>query len=323
MIADRSSSSIEQLNLDNRRGECGCWTQAKNKFSTFSSLDSSRSSSELNSEPNSEPNSDASSLKMHHSDQSDQLNGQSNASQTERAGDRSDQLIQLSSTNQRRQINPMNHLNHFNHLGHPMAKQLGELDLHFDDCEQFFVPIESYEVLDKRTKFTIYKLKVENLRSGLYWYVYRRFTDFQRLNAKLSSKYPHLDLSLPGKSLSALFENTFSPMFIEKRQADLQLYLNQLMSSRQLLSDLTVRRFLCIDEPPMSSLANDTLTYPPSVYPPSVYSDSSCDQLFACNNCYALEKKLGQMQSLLDEREAKIKSLESALEKKNGSTERY
>lgn len=148
------------------------------------------------------------------------------------------------------------------------------------------------------------------MRSGLYWFVYRRFTDFQRLNDKLRSKHPNLDLSLPAKSF---FDNVFSPMFIEKRQLGLQLYLNRLMSSRELLKDLAVRRFLCIDEPPIASLASDTLTYPSSVY------SDSCDQLFACNNCYALERKLDQMQIALDEKDAKIKQLESALELKNSS----
>lgn len=275
MIADRSSlSDFEQLNLDNRR-ECGCWSKNKS-FNKFYSLNSSSDRSS------------ASSLRMNH---------HPFGSRTDPA----DQLTQLSSANQ---VNPMNHLNHLNHLGHPMAKQLD--DLQFDDYEQFFVPIESWETLDRRTKFTVYKLKVENMRSGIYWFVYRRFTDFQRLNDKLRTQYPNLDLSLPAKSI---FENVFNPLFIEKRQLGLQLYLNRLMSSRELLKDLAVRRFLCIDEPPIASLsANDTLTYPSSVY------SDSCDQLFACNNCLALERKLDQMQIALDEKDARIKQLESAME---------
>ena len=297
MIADRcSASNFEQLNLDNRSIQCRCWS-GKNKFY---SLASSRSSSSAD-------RSDTNSLKMNHldqlNDQSDgQSNGQSNRSSRINQTDSTDRLTQLaqSSPDDRQ----MNHLNHFSHLSHSIGRPLSELDLQFDDCEQFFVPIESYEVLDKRTKFTVYKLKVECLKTSLNWCVYRRFTDFQRLNAKLTSKYANLDLSLPGKSL---FDNVFSPSFIEKRQLGLQLYLNRLMSSRELLKDLTVRRFLCIDEPPIASLANDT-------YPSSVYSDSSADQPFACSNCYTLEKKLDQMQIALNERDAKIRSLERALE---------
>lgn len=138
MIADRSSlSNFEQLNLDNRN-ECGCWS-AKNKFYSLNSSSSG-------------DRSDASSLRMNH--HRDQLDEPAN-SQTDRT-DSADQLTQLSPANQ--QINRMNHLNPFNHLSHQMVKQLSELDLQFDDYEQFFVPIESYEVLDKRTKFTVYKV---------------------------------------------------------------------------------------------------------------------------------------------------------------------
>lgn len=200
-----------------------------------------------------------------------------------------------------------NQINDFNQLNNQMSRQISsELDLHFDDYEQFYVPIDGYEILDKRTKFTVYKLKVENIRSGLYWFVYRRFTDFQRLNAKLKSKYPNLELNLPSKSF---FDNVFNPIYIEKRQLGLQLYLNGLMSNKELLKESNVRKFLCIEDPPISNNSS-TLIYPSSIY------STSCDQLF-CNNCYALEKKLDELQIVLRNKEAKIKKLEMDLESKS------
>jgi hypothetical protein len=152
-------------------------------------------------------------------------------------------------------------------------------------------------------------LKVENIRTGLHWYVYRRFTDFQRLNDKLRLRYPHLDyLSLPSKSIFDM--NVFNPVFIEKRQLGLQLYLNQLMSNKILLKESSVRQFLCIDEPPISTInapTNDTLTYQSSTY------SDSCDQLFNCNNCFLLEKKIDELQSILDKKDETIKRLENEL----------
>lgn len=170
--------------------------------------------------------------------------------------------------------------------------------------------------LDKHSRFTIYKLRVEHLKTGLFWFVYRRFTDFQRLNDKLKIKYPRLELNLPGKNF---FDNIFNPIFIEKRQMGLQNYLNQLMSNKQLLNEIIVRRFLCIDEPPLTM--NDT-------YPSSVYSAESCDQLsnqlFTCTNCCNLEKKIDEMQLQLDSKNDEIRRLRDAnniLEIKNSNSD--
>lgn len=227
------------------------------------------------------------------------------------------QFTHLNQSNLRAHLNPFhNHLSERNRR--QMSRQTSEIDLRFEHQtpDQFYVPIETWETLEKRTKFTVYKLKVENLRTGEFWFVYRRFTDFQRLDDKLKASFPNLDLNLPGKSF---FENVFNPLFIEKRQLGLQLYLNRLMTNRQLLNELSVKRFLCIDDPPMSA---DTFTYSSSMCSESC--DQSSNQLYACNNCCLLERKLDEMQLMLDSKNAKINKLQNALdafEIKNSSSE--
>lgn len=134
---------------------------------------------------------------------------------------------------------------------------------HEASLQQYFVPIEGYEILEQRTRFTVYKMKVEPLlnedeldtstacfgfndssaSNQICWYVYRRFTDFCRLHQELKQKFSDLELELPEKSLL----EKFNPVFLQDRQFGLQLYMNRLMSEKRFLCDSSVKRFLCID----------------------------------------------------------------------------
>lgn len=48
------------------------------------------------------------------------------------------------------------------------------------------VPVIGYEVMDERARFTVFKLRIENKEKVDSWLVFRRYTDFERLSAKVS-----------------------------------------------------------------------------------------------------------------------------------------
>lgn len=96
----------------------------------------------------------------------------------------------------------------------------------------------------------VYKLRVENPFSNRCWLVLRRYTDFQRLNNKLKSQYPHLPLTLPRKKL---FGDNFSSLFLSNRVQGLQLYINAIMANETLRNSQAARDFFCLDVPPTYS----------------------------------------------------------------------
>lgn len=109
----------------------------------------------------------------------------------------------------------------------------------------FQIPIIGYEVMEERARFTIFKLRIDDPRTGLSWMVFRRYTDFVRLYSKLKDTYPQLSLPLPGKRL---FKDNFEPAFLDERVRGLQLFINVVV--RNISMDSTVRDFFCLDEPP-------------------------------------------------------------------------
>lgn len=78
----------------------------------------------------------------------------------------------------------------------------------------------------------------------------RRYTDFQRLNNKLKSEFPHHPLTLPRKKI---FGDNFSSVFLSNRVQGLQAFINVVMANEQLRQSQTVRDFFCLDEPPAYS----------------------------------------------------------------------
>uniref|UniRef100_UPI00358E4045 sorting nexin-16-like isoform X2 n=1 Tax=Myxine glutinosa TaxID=7769 RepID=UPI00358E4045 len=97
--------------------------------------------------------------------------------------------------------------------------------------------------------FLVMKLwkTVLGLRPEESWVVFRRYTDFARLNDKLKEMFPGFRLALPPKRW---FKDNFDPIFLEDRQAGLQAFLQNLVAHKDVTNCIPVRDFLCLDEPP-------------------------------------------------------------------------
>ncbi|XP_015210006.2 sorting nexin-16 isoform X1 [Lepisosteus oculatus] len=103
-----------------------------------------------------------------------------------------------------------------------------------------------YEVMEERAKFTVYKILVKKSQEES-WVVFRRYTDFSRLNDKLKEMFPGFRLSLPPKRW---FKDNYDPDFLEDRQLGLQAFLQNLVAHKDIANCMAVREFLCLDDPP-------------------------------------------------------------------------
>lgn len=103
-----------------------------------------------------------------------------------------------------------------------------------------------YEVMEERAKFTVYKVLVKKTPDES-WVVFRRYTDFSRLNDKLKEMFPGFRLSLPPKRW---FKDNYDSDFLEDRQLGLQAFLQNLVAHKDIANCLAVREFLCLDDPP-------------------------------------------------------------------------
>ncbi|XP_029384874.1 sorting nexin-16 isoform X2 [Echeneis naucrates] len=103
-----------------------------------------------------------------------------------------------------------------------------------------------YEVMEERAKFTVYKILVRKTPDES-WVVFRRYTDFSRLNDKLKDMFPGFRLSLPPKRW---FKDNYDSDFLEDRQLGLQAFLQNLVAHKDIANCLPVREFLCLDDPP-------------------------------------------------------------------------
>ncbi|XP_068722424.1 sorting nexin-16-like [Montipora capricornis] len=106
-------------------------------------------------------------------------------------------------------------------------------------------PIIGYEVVDERQKFTVYKIEVKGPSRS--WFVFRRYTDFTRLNDRLKDAYPNFQIRLPGKRW---FKDNFDPEFIEERAKGLQFFINNVMNHAQICQSAEVEEFFCLHDPP-------------------------------------------------------------------------
>ncbi|KFQ88062.1 Sorting nexin-16, partial [Phoenicopterus ruber ruber] len=106
--------------------------------------------------------------------------------------------------------------------------------------------ILGYEVMEERAKFTVYKILVRRSPEES-WVVFRRYTDFSRLNDKLKDMFPGFRLALPPKRW---FKDNYNPDFLEDRQLGLQAFLQNLVAHKDIANCLAVREFLCLDDPP-------------------------------------------------------------------------
>ncbi|XP_001639412.2 sorting nexin-16 [Nematostella vectensis] len=106
-------------------------------------------------------------------------------------------------------------------------------------------PITGYEVVERREKFTVYKIQV--LCQGRSWFVFRRYTDFVRLNNKLRQAFSGFIIKMPGKRF---LRDNYDPEFLEERAHGLQMFMNSIMRHSKISRSKLLREFLCIDDPP-------------------------------------------------------------------------
>ncbi|XP_068160328.1 sorting nexin-16 isoform X2 [Antennarius striatus] len=124
-------------------------------------------------------------------------------------------------------------------LSDPVGNQQGE--------ERPITPtVLGYEVMEERAKFTVFKVLVRKTPEES-WVVFRRYTDFARLNDKLKDMFPGFRLSLPPKRW---FKDNYDSDFLEDRQLGLQAFLQNLVAHKDIANCLAVREFLCLDDPP-------------------------------------------------------------------------
>lgn len=108
------------------------------------------------------------------------------------------------------------------------------------------VPIMGYEVMEERAKFTVFKIQVQRTE-GDSWYVFRRYTDFVRLNDRVRKRFPGIRLSLPPKRW---FRDNYDKNFLEDRLLGLQAFVDNCTSNTDICNSKPVREFFCFDDPP-------------------------------------------------------------------------
>ncbi|XP_042893903.1 sorting nexin-16-like isoform X3 [Penaeus japonicus] len=152
------------------------------------------------------------------------------------------------------------------------------------------MPIVGYEVLEERSRFTVFKIQVHHQPTGDQWFVFRRYTDFVRLNKKLKLEFPGLRFSLPPKKW---FGDNFDPIFLEDRQLGLQAFIDNIIAyttgHARIREKKCVRDFFCLDDPPG---AHDTLEESRAM-------------------CQSLEENVSYLQEQLRERDSEIAILRS------------
>ncbi|XP_044101320.1 sorting nexin-16 isoform X1 [Neovison vison] len=161
--------------------------------------------------------------------------------------------------------------------------------------------ILGYEVMEERAKFTVYKILVKKTPEES-WVVFRRYTDFSRLNDKLKEMFPGFRLALPPKRW---FKDNYNADFLEDRQLGLQAFLQNLVAHKDIANCLAVREFLCLDDPPgpFDSLEE---------------SRAFCETLEETNYRFQKEllekqKEVESLKKLLHEKQLHIETLESRI----------
>ncbi|XP_024434091.1 sorting nexin-16 [Desmodus rotundus] len=161
--------------------------------------------------------------------------------------------------------------------------------------------ILGYEVMEERAKFTVYKILVKK-NPEESWVVFRRYTDFSRLNDKLKEMFPGFRLALPPKRW---FKDNYNADFLEDRQLGLQAFLQNLVAHKDIAHCLAVREFLCLDDPPgpFDSLEE---------------SRAFCETLEETNYRFQKEllekqKEVESLKKLLSEKQLRIEMLEKRI----------
>lgn len=152
---------------------------------------------------------------------------------------------------------------------------------------QIKVPILGYEIMEQRARFTVFKINVHRGENDS-WCIFRRYTDFLRLNKKLSTLFPGCRFSLPPKRW---FGDNFDPRFLEDRLQGLQVFINNLIGHHSVFNSDPVKQFFCFDAPPNS---HDTIEESRAY-------------------CESLEETVYELKNDISEREETIKALNGEL----------
>ncbi|XP_038820205.1 sorting nexin-16-like [Salvelinus namaycush] len=179
-----------------------------------------------------------------------------------------------------------------------------------DSWERPLTPtLLGYEVMEERAKFTVYKILVRRNEEE-NWVIFRRYTDFARLNDKLKELFPRFRLSLPPKRW---FKDNYDMEFLEERQLGLQAFLQNLIAHRDITNSEAVRQFLCLDDPPgpFDSLEE---------------SRAFCETLEETNHrlqrdLSEKQREIDSLKTALDERQTHIGLLEKRVNGKSPSPE--
>uniref|UniRef100_A0A4W4FXB1 Sorting nexin-16 n=1 Tax=Electrophorus electricus TaxID=8005 RepID=A0A4W4FXB1_ELEEL len=167
-----------------------------------------------------------------------------------------------------------------------------------------------YDVMEERAKFTVYKILVRRAPDES-WVIFRRYTDFCRLNDKLRELFPKFRLDLPPKRW---FKDNYDMDFLEARRLGLQAFLQNMVTLKDIVSSDVVRGFLCLDDPPgpFDSLEE---------------SRAYCETLEETNHRLQREllekqREIESLKRILEDRELQINKLEQTKKLNQNSTDR-
>ncbi|CAL1579910.1 unnamed protein product [Knipowitschia caucasica] len=150
--------------------------------------------------------------------------------------------------------------------------------------------VHGYKILKKRTKFTVYKILVNNIRES--WIIFRSYSDFCKLNKKLKDLFPSVSLPFPPKHR---LKNNFEGDFLKLRQTQLQLFLAELTSHTDLYHCDVVKYFLHqVNSPDLFESLDESRAF--------------CDSLEEMNHC---------LQRALSDKQRKLEVLRETLEKRD------
>lgn len=107
-------------------------------------------------------------------------------------------------------------------------------------------PIVGYEVVEARKRFTVYQIFVQ-LGSERNWHVFRRYSDFVRMDESLRKLFSDFHGTLPPKKY---FGDNFDPTFIEMRKQGLQEYIDNVLIRQDVITAQPAVEFFCFDDPP-------------------------------------------------------------------------
>ncbi|KAG7455118.1 hypothetical protein MATL_G00253080 [Megalops atlanticus] len=118
-------------------------------------------------------------------------------------------------------------------------------------CPNVSIPCHN-EQRDKKKRYTVYKVMVSVGRHE--WFVFRRYTEFDKLHNTLRKQFPSLNLKIPAKRI---FGDNFDPEFIKQRRTGLHEFIQRIVSHPQLSNHPDVRAFLQMDKPKNFSDASE------------------------------------------------------------------